>query len=352
MNRDLERLMMEASKLPDGEARLGVLEEAARLADITNHAELGYEACSEMVELACKQGFPMKAITAFSRLLGQYDKQPELYDSDELLWRYKWIVGKLLCFPEISREQVEGLLEDLHRRCVKQGYSARTYYYYRFGMAVLYKDKEEAGRCLPLFRSLDTDKMSDCTACEQNTLVLYYAMLEDDVGLLKAADPILTGRMSCAEVPNLTLSKVLLPLYRLGQAGKAQHYHRQGYPLVMNNRYYLSNVSEHMGFLALTSPLKGVELFERHLPQTFDHEDPLDNLRFHLYAALLMKKLAEKQIQRQLRLPAAFAGKEDAADVEKLGKRFARLAQAAADQFDRRNGNPYYSTLVQSTLTY
>lgn len=70
----MEALWNEAYGLPDGKAKIEILEQAARLADAEGDIETGFEIRSEIVEIGSFHGFPMKALVAFSWQLGQYDK--------------------------------------------------------------------------------------------------------------------------------------------------------------------------------------------------------------------------------------------------------------------------------------
>ncbi|MEI7024430.1 hypothetical protein [Paenibacillus sp. y28] len=351
MSLDFEELMDEAYALPNGAAKIALLEEAARLADSGNDIEQGYEARTQIVEAASFGGFPMKAIVAFSWQLGQFDKQPDLYDSYDLLWSYKWILGKVCNFPEISLQQIENLLEDLRKRYREAGYSDRTYYYYRFRIAMDLGDGAAAGKYFALFSEMERDLMSDCRACEQQQIYHYYVMIGEDERALKAAEPILAGQMKCAEIPHITLAEVLAPLYRLGRTEEAIAHQRKGYRLIKGNRDFLNNIGGHIHFLAQTDPLKGLEVFEQHVAQTLDHEDPCDKMMFYAYSAGLFRRLAENgQVKQQPRLPEAFPYLEDAADFRRLSGRFEQLARTAADQYDRRNGNSYYSTLVSAAV--
>lgn len=193
---DFEELMDEAYGLPNGPAKLGMLEEAARVADVNGMEEEAYEARSEIVETATFCGYPMKALIAFSWQLGKFDQQPEEYDEETLMWSYKWILGKMPDFPEISREKIMELLEDFGRRFKSYGYSERSYWYYRFRIFMDFGELEEAGRSYDRFRTMDRDFMSDCEACEQDEIMRYFLLKGDDEKVLEAAQPILKGRMS------------------------------------------------------------------------------------------------------------------------------------------------------------
>ncbi|GGG14136.1 hypothetical protein GCM10010912_68210 [Paenibacillus albidus] len=348
MNLDFEELMEEAYDLPRGKAQIAVLEQAIRAADTAGDLEAGFEARSELVESAIFSGYPMKAIVAFSWQLGQYDKNNDLFDNYQLLWSYKWILDKVACFPDIPREQIDNLLDDMKKRYAELGYSERTYCFYKAVLLMQYGELEEAGRYLDQFQSLDRDEMSDCEACEQNRLIDYEVLLGRDERTLRVAEPILSGQMSCGEVPHVTLSTVLMPLYRLGRQEEADKLQRKSYRLVKGNNDFLLQIGENIRYLALTDPFRGLELFEKHLSQALDHENPWDQMMFSAYASTLFSRLKQETVAFQVKLPASFPHPEFASDVVRLEQHFLQEALATADRLDRRNGNSYYGSLIQS----
>ncbi|MFM9279768.1 hypothetical protein [Paenibacillus jiagnxiensis] len=348
MNMDFDDLMFEAYDLPGGRAKIELLEEAVKLADSTGNVEQGFEARFELVEAATFNGYPKKALVNFSWLLGQFDKDPDSYDGYNLLWSYKWIIDKIACFPEISRTQIDGLLEDMKKRYREHGYNDRTYYYYRMTLALQYGELEEAGRFFREIQAMDRDEMSDCAACEQDQFVKYYVLAGDDQRAIETAEPILSDRMSCAEVPHVTYPQVLLPLYRQGRLQEAEKYQRQGYRLIKGERDFVLQISQHIAYLTKTDPVKGLELFELHAPLALDHENPHDRMMFNAHASTLFKRLAAEPMNFEVRLPADFPYADESTDVERLSERFRDMAVTAARQFDERNGNRHYESFIDS----
>ncbi|SCY47029.1 hypothetical protein SAMN05720606_105130 [Paenibacillus polysaccharolyticus] len=345
---EFEDLMEEAYQLPNGSAKLGFLEEAARVADLNGMVEEAYEARSEIVDVATFCGYPMKALIAFSWQLGKFDQQPELYDEETLLWSYKWILGKMPDFPEISREKIMELLEDFGARFKSYGYSERSYWYYRFRIFMDFGELEEAGRSYDKFRALDRDFMSDCEACEQDEILRYFMLKGDDEKVLEVAKPILKGRMSCAEIPHLTLSEVLMPLYRLGRKDEADKHQVKGYRLIKGENDFVQSFSEQMEYLALTNPSKGIDILEETLVLAADHEDAYAKMMYYAKAALLLRRWAEEKDSEgyRLRLPASFSYEGDPGNLLKLADYFEEYAQATAAKFDQRNGNTHVSSLI------
>ncbi|MEK4074571.1 hypothetical protein MHI01_11750 [Paenibacillus sp. FSL M7-0656] len=344
---DFEELMDEAYGLPNGPAKLGMLEEAARVADVNGMEEEAYEARSEIVETATFCGYPMKALIAFSWQLGKFDQQPEEYDEETLMWSYKWILGKMPDFPEISREKILELLEDFGRRFKSYGYSERSYWYYRFRIFMDFGELEEAGRSYDRFRTMDRDFMSDCEACEQDEIMRYFLLKGDDEKVLEAAQPILKGRMSCAEIPHLTLSEILMPLYRLGRTAEADKHQIKGYRLIKGQNDFVQSFAEQMDYLTRTNPAKGIDVLEETLVFAADHEDLYAKMLFYARAASLLRRWVEESPEYRLRLPASFPYEGDPGDLLKLADYFAEHAQTAAAKFDQRNGNHHVSSLIE-----
>ncbi|MFP4978767.1 hypothetical protein ACE6ED_25395 [Paenibacillus sp. CN-4] len=346
MSKDFDELMEEAYLLPDGRAKIEKLEEAARIADMEGDVDRGYEARAEIVESAVFNGYPKKALVAFSWQLGQFDKEPDRFDDYSLLWSYKWILDKIACFPEISREQIDALLEDMKKRYSEYGYNDRTYYYYKIEISMLFGEREEAARLMKQVEGMERDGMSDCAACEQDRLVDFHVFTGDDEGAVRAAGPILNGRMSCGEVPHVTLSKVLMPFYRLGQLKEAKNAQKKGYRLIKDNRDFLIQFGEHIRYLTEVDPFKGLELFEKHVSQALDHENPYDQMMFYAYASGLFARLQGEEVKLQVKLPAAYPHPEDGEDAARMARRLRDMAMVTAEALDRRNGNHYYSEWI------
>jgi hypothetical protein len=346
---DFEELMDEAYSLPQGKAKLSLLEEAARLADANDMTEEAYEARTEIVETATFCGYPMNALIAFSWQLGKFDQQPEEYDEEGLMWSYKWILGNVATFPEVSREKIMELLEDLGRRFKSFGYSDRSYWHYRFRIAMELGEIEEAGRWLTKFQAAEADHMNDCTACEQHEIVRYWILAGDDEQAIQAAKPIMTGTMSCAEIPHLTLPILLMPLYRLERLEEAAKLQKKAYKLTKGKRDFVETFGAQLEYLTQVSPAQGINVLEESLVLAMDHEDPHAKMTYYAHAAPLLRRWAEESPDYRLRLPAEFPYEGDPGDLRRLANYFTEFAKAAAEKYDKRNGNRFISSTLSPT---
>ncbi|MCQ4088221.1 hypothetical protein [Saccharibacillus sp. JS10] len=347
---DFEQLMDESYFLPNGAAKVALLEKAAELADLEGDVEAGYEAREALVEAASFGGFPLKAIVAYSWQLGQYDRNPEAFDSQTLMWNYKWIIDDVPSFAEVPTEQIFSLLEDLRRRYLEYGVSDRTYWYYYFRLAMGMGDMEKAGECLKQFRTLKRDSMSDCTACELDEEVHYLNLLQEDEKALKKAKPIIEGRKACAEVPEMTLPGLLMPLHRLGRSEEAEEMQRRSYSMLGNHAKFVRQYGDHIGYLSVVDPQRALPLLERHLPQAESAEDPVARMLFFWNAAALLSKLQKTDESVALSLPPSSSFYPLIDRVADLQGQLEEQAFAIASALDKRNGNDFHTQHGQRIL--
>ena len=142
----VRELMNRAARLEDGDEKIMTLEEAVRIADTGNDIQLQYNAREELVEAAFWGGEADKALVAYSWCLAQFDKNPEQFSEWVLLWRYKWIVNIIIDFPQIPREQIYKMLDEMERRYLQAGYGLRVVYYYRYRINKFFGYRDEALR--------------------------------------------------------------------------------------------------------------------------------------------------------------------------------------------------------------
>ncbi|CAM4035549.1 hypothetical protein [Saccharibacillus endophyticus] len=347
---EFEDLMTEAYGLPNGAAKMALLERAAELADLAGNIEAGYEAREEIVEVGSFGGFPLKAIVAYSWQLGQYDRNPEAYEAHTLHWNYKWVIDDVPSFPDVPAQQIESLLEDLRRRYREYGVSDRTYWYYRFRISMYMGDLDKAGEYLNEFRKLKRDAMSDCSACELDEQVRYLLLTGQDEAAVKKAQPIVKGRQRCAHVPHATLPFLLLPLHRLGRTEEADKLQPESYKLIRDNLTFVHEFGEHIGYLSIVDPQKALPLLERHLPQVEGHEDPLNRMMFYWNAAALLQKLIRTGETFVLNLPPSSRFYDLADNHDELRHKLETEAFAIAQSLDTRNANTYYTEYGKELL--
>ncbi|MGE0712576.1 MAG: hypothetical protein AB7N76_20345 [Planctomycetota bacterium] len=345
-------LLSRAYALDYGAEKLGLCEEAVRLADQRQDAELGFLARQALVEAATFGGFPDKALLAFTWCLAQCDKQPERFDETELLWSYKWVAARLPYFPQVTRARIEEVHADMARRYARSGLNLRPVAKIRWLAARRMGDRQEALAAYEESERLPRDAGADCAACERNDRVRYLLFTERLEDALAAAAPILSGRMSCAEIPHATLGMLLGPLLELGRGAEAARHHVRGYRLVRGNREFVGTLAEHLEFLVLTrNDAPAAALLEEHLSLALDTTDLDQRFRFFVAAAQLCRASGgERELALALSPRAGCHRPDGRYERAELGAWFEAEAAAIGERFDRRNGNAQFREALAEAL--
>src|SRR5687768_161210 len=102
----IDDLMDQAAGLGDTPVRLALEEEAVRIADTHQDISVGFDLRHNVIRTATFCGCAEKALVAFAWMLAQCDRDPDRFPESNLMWRYKWILGSLDDFPQITLQQI------------------------------------------------------------------------------------------------------------------------------------------------------------------------------------------------------------------------------------------------------
>jgi hypothetical protein len=351
MNGDLtekvRQLVAQARGLGNTPEAVAVLEEAVRLADSHEDAPLGYRARQELIRTATFSGSHDKMLVAFSWCLAEADRHPDRYSDRELLWKYKWVIEKLVLFPAIPRAKIMAALDDLERRCRKAAFSDRTVFGLHCSIEMQLGDPVAAKAWLMKWQTAPRDGISDCEACEINRMAELHAILEDHETAIRTVRPILEGRLRCTEIPHITYAVLLRSLWLVQGPEEAALIHAKGYRLVQGNRDFVREQGWHIQHLLRADQLdEAMALVRRHLIWALETQ----SLDYQLYFLLAARAGVRRLIGRgdesvQLRVPEKLCPVAGGPIVRL--EPFAewlegRITKLAAD-FDRRNGNDWFA---------
>ncbi|ASS75099.1 hypothetical protein CIG75_08990 [Tumebacillus algifaecis] len=328
----LSQLESQADMLPDGDAKVALLQQAIQLADAHNELIDSFELREKLIDASVGAGDPMRMLVAFSWCLTQMDKHPYQFEPTRMLWQYKWVVGHIDALPQITRTQVDALMEDMKTRYEAQGLSLRPYYRQQHAQAMYAGDRARADTAYRLWLAAAIDDFCDCNACERAHQVEYMVWLGEDEKALALAETILNGQLACSTVPHNTLHDLLEALVRLDRLEDAQELQKRGYAKIENEPSFMHGFANHIRFLALTDPEQAITLFHKHLRQAQDTSHLRNKFRYFLAGWLLYERLHREGQQNDL-LPWLITE-----------------TRALADAFDQRNGNTYHATLIDKTL--
>lgn len=344
---NVRALVNQASYLDDGEEKIMTLEEAVRIADTSYDVRLQYRTREAFIEAAFWGGEPDKALVAYSWCLAKFDRNPEAFAEWNLLWRYKWIVNIIIDFPQIPKEQIYQMLDDMERRYVQAGYGLRVVTYYRYRTERFFGFKDKALSYYERAETMPRDLLSDCPACETDEKVTYQIYRGASEVALRVAEPIIDGRKVCRSVPHRTFANLLIPLVKLGRWDEAYDLHLRGYHLMAGKVAMLPYLCEHLHFVGLYGDFeKGAQILESHFDWSNKNTNIHDRYLFYRAAwAFLDLMIDSGREMSTLRLPESFPMKSEnnVYQVAELKDWFEKRTREIGERFDRRNGSNHFA---------
>lgn len=334
----------------DKAEQVATAEAMITLADRRGDSEFGYHARLALMDAASSVGQAEKLLDAFSWCLERFDADPAQYEEQQLLWYYKWIVEELPEFTDVPRERIEELFVDMERRYRNAGLGLRPLYECRTHAAVVMGDKVKAAEYEGRWLSMPRNVGADCLACECDKRVEYLLFAGRYEEAIQEAAPVLAGALRCEQVPTRTIARVLVPLLRLKRPAEAARYHLLGIGHAASQCQYLWYLAEHLAFLVLTRNIaEAVKLLQRHLLWAMETRNSSDRFRFYRAGWLLLRTLNRSGHEAgKLDLPPALEAyrRGDTYDLNALENWLRQEANKLAQDFDERNGSPYYAELI------
>ncbi|MCD2246908.1 hypothetical protein LAX74_005040 [Listeria marthii] len=312
-------------RMADTPEKIKALERIITSADAHNDVEIGRWARDFLIDVCLTVGFPKKQLQAFSWLISKWeDEDNDVYiDTEDLLWKYKWVSEHVPTFDEVSKAQIDGLLDDMRVKFEQENYSLRPYYKVCTLAAMRMGDVKKAKELFEKWSNTKEDVLNDCTVCERQDKLHYYYFVKDYEAAKKKAKPIIEGKQRCAEVPHLTYGIMALTYLALGDAEMAQQCFDKGYPLVEQQSSLIPPLGQLLRYLVATNQTeKAREVIDTNLEIVLQAEGGLDRLIF---------------------LQAAYPlfDREKEADL-------VEMTEALTAKFDARNENSYYQDCLNA----
>ncbi|WP_273445365.1 hypothetical protein [Neolewinella agarilytica] len=350
---EIERLLAQIPSRATELEHLQMAENATRLADLHQDEQLAIDARNKLVQAAVLNGYPEKALVAYSYLLGKFDSKPELFggflDSHMLMWHYKWVIDKLPAFPFISRQQIEDTLGDLESRFQKLDHAEEAILQYRFRINSKIGEYERAEAALEELGGLITESsmfsMSDCVACFRSGRVSHYRRRGMWEKAIEEAQPILNGEETCGEIPSMFYDVMAIPYLKTGQRAEA---------LALLDKMEQEDTARKLDITHTALLLHAVndnvsralELLERnwHLADGMrERQTPFD---FFLAARFLLRQLraaGREEVKLDLNEQLSFYRSENSYPVAELLEVLDHEIALIREAFNKRNGNDQYS---------
>jgi hypothetical protein len=334
-----------------------IAEEMISAAQLYNNLELEFDAKILYLQCCVTLDQSEEILATYPWVLAQMDNYPNRFDENSGLWAYKWVMACLTKFPHISLEQIQGALADMERRFLAfNANNVSVISYYKAVVAKATGDIEGLKFHLAAFRKLKNKRNSlgDCKACVGDSVVRAYKNAGQFEEAIEEAEPIIAKKLTCAEVPERTYPSVILSYWHLGKAEEAHLNYLKYKRFIKPNKPQLDDIADILTYLGLTNKLtKGVELFEQKFQFTLNRSALMDNFDYYLGALVLFGQLKlKKKATVKLNMPKEFElyTLDGEYTVATIYDYLMEQATDVAQQFDKRNGNTFFSERIEKQL--
>jgi tetratricopeptide (TPR) repeat protein len=328
-----------------------IIKEAQKL----KNEEMEYLAKSVYMEAIVFNNEPEKMLACFPWLLSVRDKNPEKYYYKELLWYYKWVINHITKFSSISKERIMNILNDMETRYVAAGYGTKTVVNYK---RVIYQDLGEPELAEEAYNEWfgisESSDISNCTACVIDQEVEYLLWKGSYQEAIDKAEDLLNKKYSCAEVPEITYSKVLLSYACLGKFEEAVKIYELAVSALNKEKAYLEDYGRILIYLSLTQNyIKAKNAFSKQLPYALNSKCDYFVYQFYLGALIFLKSLLQ-QNKLEITLPEnielSIPNTNNLFQVKDLYDFINNRMDSIIKNFNRRNGNNFFSNNKDKTL--
>ena len=239
---------------------------------------------------------------------------PNFDDFVDCLWKFKWIVSGVAQSSVIEKELIDEANEAMAFYYERMELSLAAYYKALMNQNIDMGDAREAKANYELWKKLAKDDMADCEACEASDEIAYLCFVSEHEAALELAAPILSGELSCSEVPHITYAPILFSMIALGRTWEAKTLLPKAAATIESNPRVINQIAPLIEIaVRLDERETALSLARKHSHAILDSNDDLNYLK--------------------LLIPIVAFGDEN--DY--------KTALELAGKFDARNGNTYYS---------
>ena len=239
---------------------------------------------------------------------------PNFGDFTDCLWKFKWIVSGVAKSSMIEKELIGEANEAMLFYYERMELSLAAFYKALMNQNIDMGDAREMRANYELWKKLTKDDMNDCEACEASGEIAYLNFAGEHAAALELAAPILSGELTCSEVPHITYAPILFSMIALGRTWEAKTLLPKAAATIESNPRVINMVAPLIEIaVRLDERETALSLARKHSHAILDSNDDLNDLRFFIAVS-------------------AFGDEGDY-----------KTALELAGKFDARNQNLYYA---------
>ena len=270
----------------------------------------------------------------------------DIFEGNEILWEYRWVVSELPNFPDVSRDKIEAMMAEMENRYRAAGSQLRAFHLMKMFTYAKMGDFAAAEKSRKSFEPAPRDWLSDSPRLEQNFLVFYHAARGEYETAFSLSEGVLSGEIDDPGFFGQDSAELLIPLLEKGRVHEAIRVQQKGYPHIAEHSSWLWNIAQHIEFLARIDDYdNALSIVKAHL--AFAIKTPRMIYRFFFLRSLWIlgerlnhhadTALLEKFDHLLRKQPTFKVAKRTL--VTTLWDEITQLSE----RFDRRNGNEFFA---------
>jgi hypothetical protein len=345
----IQKLLLQRDKLSSPNDRITLLKQAINLADTHNDIEWGFDLRLDLIMDEKETSRCNESLPAFTWILDAYDKNHELFNEENFLWEYKWMLGSVRRNSLISLEQIESIAEDYKTRLLRNGYSLRPYYTTKAHLALFLNNLDDARKYIDLRNKEIRDGMANCRACELDDDVELELRLGNFEKALTVGNNMLTKKVTCTHMPFSCYCACIKYFREAGNMGKAYEYYQKAEADLaeLSDTSPIAEIGIMLRFLTDYDSEKAWSFFEQHAHWNIDSEDYLDFI-FSMNALPLLKNGGSRILNVNSSLE--WYKEDNTYDLKEIYNYYHKKAKDLAERFDRRNRNDYFGEQLAEAI--
>ncbi len=349
-NLELQKIELKLKTASTPEDKINLLKQGIKIADTHSDIDWGFDLRLDLIAEEVSTSRCIESFSAFSWILNTRDENPDLFDESEFLWEYKWMANASYRNADISKEQIESILEDLKTRMQRNGYSLRGYYSIVIAWNQFLGKDEEVDRYIELREKEQHDDMSHCPACELDTRVEVELKKGNFDKAITIAHDLLTKKVTCAHMPFATFSELAYHLNKVNDERAPGFFEKaleELQTMDSSDSSILSTVSLLTNYLITHDKEKAFSFFEKYSPWELEAEDSL-KYTFSKNCFRLFKGEGKRKLQLDIKHPLYNNSQEY--NLNDLYSHYYQQALKLAEKFDQRNGTPSFMESLEKEI--
>ena len=339
-NLEIQRLLLKRDNAPLPIDRIAVLKQAINLADIHNDLQWGYDLRIDLIDEESNTTRSIDSFPAFAWIIDAYDSDPDLFNVDYLLGKYRWMIGESYRNLSISIAQLQQMLIDFKLRLKSNGYSLRTYYTAKADLGFFLNNDDMISENIELRDDEEVNQTFDYWLSELYADIEFALRKNKFEQARQLERKITVDSLEYAHYPLAIYASFTRYLTRIGDSKKAGEYlykAEECLSKIENDQSTITSIGKLMQYLLMYDKKRAWQYFEQYVNWTIDCDD-CTAVFFALDVLPLLRYEKEvKILQVNSQLP--WYRLDNTYNPADLYKYYYELALNLSKRFDERNGN-------------